>query len=298
VSTIARRVLTTASSKLTYANVVATFTLVLVLGGATAYAASGGPGRTGDSSTPTQVRLCAVKQTGDLRLLTRGSCTKNERPLTLSAQGPAGPAGAQGPKGEQGPRGERGPSGTVTSPDGRFSVTATDQGIVLAGPSGALTFDGTQLSTGSSLAISTGAGLTVQSGTGLSVSSGSTLALVSTLSTSITSGTTMTQQAGGSFEQTAGASYSQTVGNNYVQSVGNNYSQTVGGSLVSSIAKSLTQTVTTALSMQSGTQATLSGATVSLGGSSSCVPAARVGSLVDGTLHVTTTGSSAKVLVC
>lgn len=65
-------------------------------------------------------------------------------------QGPKGDTGAQGPQGERGPAGPQGPpgssgsggfDGTYTSPNGLYSLSVTNRGIVLKGPGGALTID-------------------------------------------------------------------------------------------------------------------------------------------------------------
>lgn len=56
-------------------------------------------------------------------------------PIQWSEQGVAGPAGPQGPAGEDGEDGEDARfSGTFTSPNGRYSLSVTDTGIVLASP--------------------------------------------------------------------------------------------------------------------------------------------------------------------
>ncbi len=60
-------------------------------------------------------------------------------------QGPQGPQGLQGERGPQGPQGERGPAGTFTgtvrSPNGVFTLSVTNSGIVLSGPGGTVRVD-------------------------------------------------------------------------------------------------------------------------------------------------------------
>ncbi len=56
-------------------------------------------------------------------------------PGDKGTQGDPGSAGPQGPQGPQGPAGSSG-GGTLTSPNGDFSVEITDHGIYLRGPSG------------------------------------------------------------------------------------------------------------------------------------------------------------------
>lgn len=59
--------------------------------------------------------------------------------------GPQGPQGQQGPQGAQGPQGPEGPagpfSGAFESPNGAFSLSITDDGIVLEGPSAVIEMD-------------------------------------------------------------------------------------------------------------------------------------------------------------
>ena len=65
------------------------------------------------------------------------------------AQGPAGPQGEQGATGPQGPQGPAGGAANLTSPNGDFQVSITDNGIVLRGPRGVLYVD--NYGTGSSV---------------------------------------------------------------------------------------------------------------------------------------------------
>ncbi len=48
------------------------------------------------------VVLCAAKKGGELRLASKGKCSKNERKLTIAKQGPKGAPGATGPQGAPG----------------------------------------------------------------------------------------------------------------------------------------------------------------------------------------------------
>lgn len=52
-------------------------------------------------------------------------------------QGDPGPQGARGATGPQGPAGQSG-GGSLTSPNGAFSIQVTDQGVYLRGPSGTI----------------------------------------------------------------------------------------------------------------------------------------------------------------
>jgi Collagen triple helix repeat (20 copies) len=82
--------------KLTYANVISTFCLFLLLGGGTAFAA----GRLAKNSVGT-------------KQLKKGAVTpaKLNKAAKATLTGAAGPAGATGPKGAQGPKGDKGEKG-------------------------------------------------------------------------------------------------------------------------------------------------------------------------------------------
>jgi len=83
---------------------------------------------------------------GHLRLLDgpEAKLNPNEHLISWNHQGPQGIQGPQGDMGEPGPVGEQGPagaqgepgdfSGEFSSPNGDFSITVNDEGIVLAGP--------------------------------------------------------------------------------------------------------------------------------------------------------------------
>ena len=244
-----------------YANVVATLALILAVGG-TAFAASNP-----SSSAPVKLKLCAAKKSGDLRMLSgSGACKAGERAVSVDRTGLVGPAGAAGAAGERGPQGERGQQGergsqgergpagpgtVLASPDGRFTVAATNTGILLTGPKGSATFDGEELLSDADLKITAPKALTITDGTALSITSGAstalttgaTLAITSGLSTSLTTGTNFSQDVGGAFTQNIGAAYSQSLGANAVQNVANGYSQTVGGASTESIRGAYAQTV-------------------------------------------------------
>jgi len=81
-------------------------------------------------------RSAAGDAQGQLRVVDDPArCRGNETPIQWSEQGVAGPPGPQGPPGEDGEDGEDGTfSGTFTSPNGLYSLSVTDTGIVLASP--------------------------------------------------------------------------------------------------------------------------------------------------------------------
>jgi hypothetical protein len=95
--------------KITYANVISTLCLVLLLGGGTAYAAS----QLDKGSVGTQ----QLKN----EAVTPAKLSKQAKANLEGPKGPAGATGATGPqgaKGDQGPRGpegERGPTGVATA---------------------------------------------------------------------------------------------------------------------------------------------------------------------------------------
>jgi hypothetical protein len=295
--------------RISYANVVATLALIFAVGG-TAFAASNP-----SSSAPVKLKLCSAKKNGDLRMLSAsGACKSSERAVTIDRTGvigPAGGAGAAGERGQQGerglqgepgPQGERGPAGPGTllaSPDGRFTVDATNNGIVLTGPKGAATFDGEELLSDGDLKITAPKALTLTDGTALSITSGITTALTTGAALSITSGATtelstgasFSQDVGGTFTQNIGAAYSQSLGGAAVQNIANGFTQDVGGAFDQSIggdldqkitknstqdvggkstqaAASITQKATTAFATTSGVTAQLTAPTVTIAGSS------------------------------
>ena len=309
-------------AKLSYANVISTLALVLAVGGGTAYAASAG----GSASAGT-LKLCAAKRTGDLRLASGGGCKSGEQALSIDGRGvpgpvgPAGPGGAQGERGATGERGaqgdrgttgERGPAGPATileSPDGKFTVSATNAGISFNGPKGSLKFNGEELRSSGNLVLNTELGMTITNGTNLTVSTAQNAV--------ITTGISFEQNVGAAYSQNVGAAYSQAVGGAYSQSIGNNYEQLIGGTAVQDIAKKFSQeigggfegsveggsgfkqTVSGTYQALSSGNAVLAGKKTYLGGSSvSCPAAARVGSVVNGTLRVIAEGSSESVFAC
>ena len=105
---------------LTYANVVSTACLFVVLGGG-AYAAGSFVGAGG------AVRGCVSRRGGTLEIVRAGKrCPKRKVTLTLGARGPSGPKGSQGERGQQGPTGPRGIAG-ATGPPGPSGPTAISQ---------------------------------------------------------------------------------------------------------------------------------------------------------------------------
>jgi hypothetical protein len=95
---------------------------VLVAGG-TAYAT----GLVSDA----QIKACAKKSSGALRLKGSGGCRASERAVAWAVSGPQGPAGPTGPQGAQGPAGPAGPQG----PTGAAGPAGPSYSLSLSYPS-------------------------------------------------------------------------------------------------------------------------------------------------------------------
>jgi hypothetical protein len=59
----------------------------------------------GISTSTSEIKACANRDTGRLRILTKGKCKPRERLITWAQRGPAGPPGPPGPRGPRGPQG-------------------------------------------------------------------------------------------------------------------------------------------------------------------------------------------------
>ena len=109
----------------------------LVLATGSAYAAGALPNSAGD------INACYVKKgtdRGELRLLAKGKCTRQERRLVWSQQGPPGEQGAPGepgPAGVEGPRGLVGATGEPGQPATRLFARVSGTGTLLSGSPGA-----------------------------------------------------------------------------------------------------------------------------------------------------------------
>jgi hypothetical protein len=79
------------------------------------------------ADTP-QIRACANRQTGELRLLASGKCRQGERLVVWSQAGPEGPQGEVGPSGPAGAVGPSGPPGSAGPPGAGGSGPQGPQG--------------------------------------------------------------------------------------------------------------------------------------------------------------------------
>jgi hypothetical protein len=115
------------SGKLTYANVISTLCLVLLLGGGTAYAAS----HLGKESVGTrQLRKEAVTPS---KLSAASKAALTALVGSTGATGPQGPRGEKGDTGERGATGPAGPTTAVESSAGSLSpVGGPNSGILFA----------------------------------------------------------------------------------------------------------------------------------------------------------------------
>jgi hypothetical protein len=102
------RVMNRFREKLTYPNVISTLCLILLVGGGTAYAATGMPAK--NSVGPKQIKKGAVTP------------VKLSKAAKETLTGPQGAPGPQGPKGDQG---GRGPSNAITKSNPGFVPWAT-----------------------------------------------------------------------------------------------------------------------------------------------------------------------------
>lgn len=93
--------------RLSYANVMATIAVFAAIGG--------GAIAIGQSGGDSEIKACYARSganKGDLRLLTRGQCTRKERPISWNQSGPTGAPGAPGAPGDPGAQGNPGAPGT------------------------------------------------------------------------------------------------------------------------------------------------------------------------------------------
>jgi hypothetical protein len=110
--------------------------------GGVAFAGHSATGVTAGGSDNT-LTACESQVDGSLYLVDRGKktdgCRKRDTTVMWSITGPQGPQGIQGiqgPKGDQGARGADGSVSKAVSPNGVFTITLSNAGILLKGPNG------------------------------------------------------------------------------------------------------------------------------------------------------------------
>ena len=86
------------------------------------------------------ITACASHEDGVLYLLNRGQkkpgCHRRDATVTWSITGPQGIQGLPGDKGDKGVPGNPGSLSNAVSPNGVFTVTLSNAGILLKGPNG------------------------------------------------------------------------------------------------------------------------------------------------------------------
>lgn len=110
--------------RLTFANVTSVLALFAALGG-------GAVAISGVTNSEGEIQACYDKKgpdRGEVRLLVKGKCTRQERKIVWSRQGPPGPAGEQGLQGQPGPPGADGAAGANGS--ARAYGRVSGQGVV------------------------------------------------------------------------------------------------------------------------------------------------------------------------
>jgi hypothetical protein len=101
----------------------------------------------GQTATPGAIAACQERHTGVLYVptrITKFTCGKGDKSIEWSITGPTGPQGLKGDPGANGAPGPQGPPGTITnakSPNGIFTMTLSNSGIVLKGPNGKVVVD-------------------------------------------------------------------------------------------------------------------------------------------------------------
>jgi hypothetical protein len=209
--------------------------LVATTAGAVAYATIPGDGNV--------YKACMLKNVGTIRLIDpslpsgnlMSRCTSLETQVSWNQNGLPGPAGPTGAKGDKGDAGLQGPpgvfTGTLTSPNGAYSISVTDAGIALRAPGA------TARLVGNDITLNSSSSTTVQAGTSFDLITGTDLRLASDGNTTL--------QTTKSFAASSGSDTSLAVGKDL--SVAVDGATSVHG--------------TRSLTVESGSNATLRGGT-------------------------------------
>jgi hypothetical protein len=114
---------------------VALIVAALIAGLALGIGALSASATTGSSS---RINACVAKDSGVMRMVSgKDGCRDGEFAVAWNVQGPQGLQGIQGP---QGPAGDF--SGNFISPNGLYSLSVTDAGIVMQGPASKVVLNG------------------------------------------------------------------------------------------------------------------------------------------------------------
>jgi hypothetical protein len=160
---------------------------VIALATAALVAAVGGIAYAAIPDADGTYHACMLKSVGTIRIIDpdRQRCSSHfEVEITFAKEGPQGDPGPAGPPGPPGPPGEDGEdgadgepfSGTFTSPNGVYSLTVADTGIVLSGAGSEieLTAAGVEIRTPADLDLRAGADAVLEGGTTATVRAGGT----------------------------------------------------------------------------------------------------------------------------
>ena len=108
----------------------------------------------GHAATGGSVQACVRHESGTLYLQntrSKRACERGDQAITWAVTGPQGPTGPAGTNGKDGApgatglAGAQGPAGSLNdarSPNGLYTVTLSNQGILLKGPRGSVTING------------------------------------------------------------------------------------------------------------------------------------------------------------
>ena len=256
---------------------------------------------------------CMLKNVGTIRIIDpeRQRCsTSLEIEITFNKQGPTGNPGPTGPPGPPGPAGQDGEdgedgqdgapfSGTFTSPNGQYSLSVTDSGIVLAGAGSTinLTSAGVAVQSDSDLTLQSGSALIAQAATGVSIA-GNSVAIDSDRNLTLESGQALAAQAGtgvsiagngvaiesdGSLTFLSALGLLAQAGSTVSVNAGGSATFAVGGSATFGVAGNATFNSGGPALFQAGSAFSIAGSTVRLNPGATCRPAARLGDAIAGT---------------
>jgi uncharacterized protein (DUF2345 family) len=192
-----------------------------------------------------RVTACYAAKTGVLYVIGRdgapAKCVSGDLPIDWSIRGPEGPPGVF--------------TGTLTSPNGAYSISVTDAGIVLSAPGA------TARLAGSNITLDSSGSTTVQSGTTFAVASGTNLALAAGGNLTLQASKDLATSSGSATTVAVGKALSLGAGTDLSATVGGNLSATVGGGLSLTTAGATNLVGTGDVTVGSAHVATLKGTT-------------------------------------